>query len=327
MPAISIIIPIYNAENTLKRCLDSIIQQSFNDFEAILINDCSKDKSGEICNQTASIDKRFKVIHLTKNAGVSNARNVGIDIAIGEFIMFCDSDDYVDKDWCKCLYSIVKEQPKNLVVSNLFKSFNNINTVLIPFENNKSITTCNFYQLFKMNLSGYLVNKIYNLNIIKEYNIRFNTRMVACEDVIFNTDYIKHCNSITYISKPLYYYWTNPQSTTNSFQQDALALNLKAFAARYPLIEKQYIGEFCETYFHFFINLLDNIFDKRCTLSFIQKLKYNQRILSTSEFKLCVTQLSTEKNNKLTLRIIKTYNYYLFWLYQKLYNIKLKLVK
>lgn len=97
-PQISIIIPIYNAEKTLNRCLDSIKQQIFNDFEVLLIDDGSKDSSLTICKSYASKDSRFRVFE-KENGGASSARNIGLNNAKGEYIAFCDSDDYVEPDW------------------------------------------------------------------------------------------------------------------------------------------------------------------------------------------------------------------------------------
>ena len=95
---ISVIVPVYNSEQTLHRCIDSILGQTYRNFELLLINDGSKDRSGEICDEYARKDNRVKVFH-KENGGVSSARNVGLDNARGEWITFCDSDDHVSKEW------------------------------------------------------------------------------------------------------------------------------------------------------------------------------------------------------------------------------------
>lgn len=97
-PKVSVIVPVYNVEKYLHRCIDSILTQTFTDFEVLLINDGSKDRSGEICDEYAKKDSRVKVFH-KENGGVSSARNVGLDNARGDLICFCDSDDFVTKDW------------------------------------------------------------------------------------------------------------------------------------------------------------------------------------------------------------------------------------
>lgn len=97
-PLISIIVPIYNSEKTLKKCLNSIINQTYVDWELLLINDGSKDNSGNICDEYAIIDRRIKVFY-KENGGVSSARNLGLDNACGDWVTFCDSDDFVFPDW------------------------------------------------------------------------------------------------------------------------------------------------------------------------------------------------------------------------------------
>lgn len=118
-PQISVIIPVYNAEKTLNRCLNSIIAQDFKDFEVLLVDDGSTDDSGKICDEYAAKDDRFKVFH-KKNGGASSARNIGLDNAKGEYITFCDADDYTEANWLDVFISNIKDY--DIVVS----SFNQI---------------------------------------------------------------------------------------------------------------------------------------------------------------------------------------------------------
>lgn len=112
-PKISIIVPVYKAEPYLKKCIDSILNQTFKDFELILINDGSTDNSGKICDEYALKDKRIKVIH-KENGGLSSARNVGLDIAQGKYLGFVDSDDWIDSDMYEILYKLIKESGKEI---------------------------------------------------------------------------------------------------------------------------------------------------------------------------------------------------------------------
>ena len=104
-PKISLIVPVYNVEKYLNRCVDSILSQDFTDFEILLIDDGSMDKSGKICDEYAKIDTRVRVFHKV-NGGVSSARNLGLDYAKGQWIGFCDSDDYVKKDFLKTFFTL-----------------------------------------------------------------------------------------------------------------------------------------------------------------------------------------------------------------------------
>lgn len=107
-PRISVIVPVYNAEKYLTQCVESILRQDFTDFELLLINDGSKDKSGLICDEYAQKDQRVKVFH-KENSGVSSTRNLGIDKAQGEYIAFIDSDDYVDSNYLSILTNVTAD--------------------------------------------------------------------------------------------------------------------------------------------------------------------------------------------------------------------------
>lgn len=112
-PIISIIIPVYNAEKTLNRCVDSVLNQTFHDWELLLIDDGSKDRSMYLCDEYALKDKRIKVFH-KKNGGVSSARNMGLDYARGEWITFVDSDDYI----CENIFDLVSSHNEDLLIFN-----------------------------------------------------------------------------------------------------------------------------------------------------------------------------------------------------------------
>ena len=114
-PLISIIVPVYNVEAYLAKCVDSILAQTYTNLEIILVNDGSSDGCGRICDEYAKQDKRIKVIH-KQNGGLSDARNVAIDVATGEFITFIDSDDYVTDDYIMTLYSLIEKYGRRLKV-------------------------------------------------------------------------------------------------------------------------------------------------------------------------------------------------------------------
>ena len=124
MEKISIIIPVYNTENYIEKCIDSIIKQTYSNIEIFLINDGSTDNSLNICKKYEIIDKRINVIDI-KNKGVSNARNIGLNLCKGNYITFIDSDDFVEKDYIKTMYNKIKENNVDVVISNPIKFINN----------------------------------------------------------------------------------------------------------------------------------------------------------------------------------------------------------
>ncbi|MBQ8164287.1 MAG: glycosyltransferase family 2 protein [Clostridia bacterium] len=217
---ISIIVPVYNAEKYLKNCINSLINQSYNDIEIILVNDGSEDSSGVICDEFKNKDYRIKVIH-KENGGVSSARNAGLDIANGEYIMFCDSDDVADKDWCLELVKCAIEFPGHLPVCGLVFLAEGSDPEYRKLPASKEPSDS--YRLFDINRLMYLsnsyliynpVNKIYRSDIIKKNNMRFDTDNSLGEDAVFNMNYLYYLGGhIAYIDKILYsYYDVNPNS-------------------------------------------------------------------------------------------------------------------
>lgn len=208
-PQFSIIIPVYNAENYLTKCIDSVLSQSIKDFELILIDDGSKDRSPQICDDYAKKDYRIKVIH-KKNSGVSAARNDGLDIAKGEFITFVDSDDWVEPDY---LYSLMKYTKYDIVFfshrliyedgySSEFKfqekEGNNLNIWKIVAALKINTTKWNFY--------GFTWNKMFRHEIIQESKIRFVKGLRVSEDEIFTLDFCTHACSMKVLPLCLYNY-------------------------------------------------------------------------------------------------------------------------
>ncbi len=189
---ISVIVPVYNVEKYLHRCIDSILVQTFTDFELLLIDDGSTDKSREICDEYEGKDKRIRVFH-KDNGGASSARNVGLDNANGEYICFCDADDFVDRTWLSC-FSLYLE--KNDMVISGFKIFRNnkyVKDISMPVLNDKLSI---IQYLEDQNISGYLWCKCFKKGIIDKYHIKFNEKYIIWEDLDFIYRYWCHASSI-----------------------------------------------------------------------------------------------------------------------------------
>lgn len=207
-PTISIIIPVYNVERYIDQCLNSILSQKYKDFEAILINDGSTDRSGDICEQFAQADNRFKVIH-KKNEGVSIARNIGIQQARGKWISFIDSDDWLEDDFLLYLLNMQKENVDLIACS--FNKNNQKDSSKLPHKYPEEKIAANEMQwkLFynKENLYyGYLWNKIFKREIILKNNIKFHEDLFYNEDRVFIFEYSLFCKNVIQINKCLYNY-------------------------------------------------------------------------------------------------------------------------
>ncbi|SCH19957.1 glycosyltransferase family 2 protein [Romboutsia sp. 1001713B170207_170306_H8] len=212
---VSIIVPIYNAERDLKCCIDSILSQTFEDIEVILVNDGSTDKSREICDEYAIKDKRIILIH-KKNQGVSSARNLGIKESTGDYIMFCDSDDWIESDCIEKLYSKIKDSNADIIYSGVYRE---------EYTNGKKIqdkVSGVSEEIFikKEDFDKYLdyiiesikspflspCAKLYNASIIRNNNLKFDIDMVCFEDFCFNLKFLQNTKSM-YLSKDIKYHY------------------------------------------------------------------------------------------------------------------------
>lgn len=208
MTKISIIIPVYNVDKYLSRCLDSVIAQTYKNFEAICVNDGSTDNSLSILNKYAKKDSRIKII-TQQNKGPSETRNTGLKKAIGEYICFIDSDDFVHSQYLEIL---LKNANKNTISKCFFLNFSN-NTNIENFkitDIKKNIFQANtYYEKTKdINLTAW--GKLYHKEIISD--IYFNNKCFFSEDVLFNADVLTSKINIAELSVPLYYYFQNPLS-------------------------------------------------------------------------------------------------------------------
>lgn len=208
MPLISIIVPVYNSEKTLNRCIDSILNQTFCDWELLLIDDGSIDRSNEICVQYASIDRRVKVFHKT-NGGVSSARNVGLDNAKGHWITFCDSDDFVYPNWLKNYTDNISDG-----IDLICQAFECDKTLVHEFKDKRifglTYKGCNqdgILLLDENHILGYLWIKLFKRSIVDFYKLRFDVRFNYWEDQEFCFRYFSHIKNMVCTEKVGYYYY------------------------------------------------------------------------------------------------------------------------
>ena len=203
-PTISVIVPVYNTEKYIHRCIDSVLSQTFPDFELLLIDDGSSDKSGEICDEYAKIDSRVRVFH-KQNGGASSARNLGLEKAKGEWVTFVDSDDYVYENYLNN-FDVYENQDFDLINQGLRidKDFNGCSE--FGFSFNGGINSW-LNRATEKGIFGYTVIKLFKLKIIRNNNIHFNTEIRFQEDELFVLSYLAVCKSV--ISVPLigYFYF------------------------------------------------------------------------------------------------------------------------
>lgn len=204
---VSIIVPVYNAALTLRRCIDSIIKQTYIDYEVLLINDGSTDISGNICDEYARKYSNIKVVH-QENNGVSVARNVGLNLVSGKWVVFCDSDDYVRADWLSNLL-MIKTRPQGVLIVNAINLLNDEGYIgMKGGEYGFTTDTRKGIMLLKnSDTLGYLFNKIFNIQIIRNNNLKFDSCLRFREDEDFVLKYLKNINQIVYIPTADYNYF------------------------------------------------------------------------------------------------------------------------
>lgn len=230
MDLISVIVPIYNVEKYLRQCLDSILAQTYTSLQVIMVDDGSTDSSGDICEEYAKKDERFTVIH-KQNAGLGYARNTGLDIADGEYVIFIDSDDYISATLIEDLFQELREYQVDVCISGhkcTTEGYRNVQYEATCYPGEKAKTELLPRMLGSLpdkkdsiNMSACGV--LYSAELIRTHHLRFpSEREVGSEDLLFNIDYMQYADG-AYLSKIVgYFYNINLSSITRSYQPDRL---------------------------------------------------------------------------------------------------------
>lgn len=329
---VSIILPVYNMEKYLNRCLNSILNQTFSDFEVIIINDGSIDNSLKICNKYAFNDKRIRVITI-KNAGLSNARNLGIDKAKGEYIIFCDSDDWIEKDAIEILVNGIELKNCDMAISGYKMDFTyeEFKSISIKGKNKLYKSKDEFmkeYSFFRGNyLFGFVWNKIFRTSIIKKNKILFE-KNVFCEDLYFIFKFIPKCKRINSINAELYHYMHQSNSTLSKNKKDEFKVmndiydRTKAFLIEINSYEynKKYLNS---TYVESMIAYItNNVMVNKNIYSNIKDIYLESRLINA------FTDFKTEnKFYKIMFFMLKNRLTILMIIFVKIYNLVKKVKK
>lgn len=214
LPLISVIIPVYNADKYIGKMVESILTQSFNNFELILINDGSLDDSIDICQKYADIDSRIIIID-KKNEGPSATRNLGIGQSRGQYIIFLDADDFIEPTMFMDMVNEMELRNSDIVISGFFTdilqdgkldSSLKVNEQYIFLEDNIKAKKYVIETMMKNSIIYGSWNKLYKSEIIKKYNVKFRNDIDIGEDLLFNLDYLSKINSLSMLDKCYYHY-------------------------------------------------------------------------------------------------------------------------
>ena len=300
---ISVIIPVYNVEKYLKRCLDSVVNQTYKNLEIILIDDGSTDKSGNICDEYAAKDKRIIVIH-KENGGLSDARNKGLDICTGDYISFIDSDDWIENGFYEYVVNNVKDN--DLLIFDYYIT-NGKNSKWIKYKNTEvelSKEKC-LIELAKAKLQSYTCNKIYKLDLFD--NIRFPKGRNYEDQAIIHL-IIDKCNKIRYYDKAFYYYYQNPNGITYTVNyknyRDFLYVNIlrgRFLKKKYPEIYEYHlnyiysaIAKLCWLYFNKKEYKIRYIFLKKIVLKKLKNNLFNYKISCKTKTKMLLALMNID---------------------------------
>lgn len=213
---ISVVVPIYNMEHYINRAVESLRKQTISNYEIILIDDGSTDNSGKLCDEICRRYPEIIVVH-KPNGGLSSARNAGIEVANGDFIIFPDPDDWVNEDYLEVLFSLHKKYDSDLEIGGYFITDENseknihVNKKELLLEQNDAMEKL----LSPFWYCGFAWNKLYHMDIIVQNNLRFDTELGMAQDLHFALGYLMKCKKIAFNPKPIYHYFQHIQGVTN----------------------------------------------------------------------------------------------------------------
>ncbi len=257
-PKVSVIIPVYNVEQYLDRCINSIIHQTYANLEIILVDDGSTDTSGYMCDEWKQKDSRISIIH-KENAGLGFARNSGLEIITGDYVSFVDSDDYIKLDAYEKLIKRLKESNADVcyfgcdyddhgditVGSQKFPlevyDKKQIDELLLPISFGKSIQK----KADKYGI-GSVCCGIYRSRLFSNLGLRFGSeREVLCEDILFTSELLTSVESVAFVNENFYYYCYNGSSLTHSFRKDRFEKSQKFYILQIDLIREKGLSRKC----------------------------------------------------------------------------------
>lgn len=230
--SISVIIPVFNAEQYVLDCLKSVLNQTYRNIQVIVVDDGSTDGSLQICETVAACSEKVQVI-TQKNKGVSSARNAGLRAADGKYVVFVDSDDCVESDMCAALLETAQQRDSDLVISGVSYSCSREKRVSSSQPEDYADFSLDFFQstfdeLFQKGLINPPFNKIYKKSLINHW---FDEQISLGEDLLFNLDYLKNCRTITTLAKSLYHYRIGDHTLSSTYREDGFEIALSQYHA------------------------------------------------------------------------------------------------
>lgn len=270
MARISIVVPVYNVEQYLEKCLQSIVNQTMNDIEILIIDDGSPDESYKIYDRFALNDSRIRIIK-KQNAGVSEARNTGIENATGDFIMFADSDDWMELNCCEEMNKEQLRTDADMILADVYVVTNGKSEYYHIFEKPFVTEDLQFIKQYQKTCIGYSYNplpagkwktpgmgspwnKLFSMKIIRENNLRFDPYVKGIyDDNLFTLHYLMHVKKLAYIQVPVYDFRLVQGSLTQSYKANTLDINNRIFERINDFIDEMDERDFFEEAFYVYV--------------------------------------------------------------------------
>ena len=316
MPKISVILPVYNVEQYIAKSIHSVLNQSYIDFELIVVIDGSKDNSEVIAREFEKTDLRVKV-YTKPNGGLSDARNYGLNMATGEFIYFLDSDDWIEPNLLEDNIKILEDKNLDFIVFGFYQDNVDSNEQLIENiphipENNEWINSEPIYFTpYMLNILGYAWNKIYRKGYLDKHQIKFTIGVSLVEDILFNAKVYQYADRIVFNRQAYVHYIQRPVTTlTKQFHEQSFEwvklkheglqefLNAWSFDNKQEILASNLIGglRYCVL----------NLFHYKNQFNFNQKIKYIENMLNDEDL-ISYTQFYNPKtkNDKIYYQLIK----------------------
>lgn len=342
MHKISIIIPVYNCEKYISDCLKSIVNQKYENKEIIIVNDCSTDSTKKICEKFTNTYNYIKLINLENNMGVSNARNIGLKNATGDYIHFIDSDDAIKENLYKSLEeNVLQNYEYHLIIfgadyiykDKVDSDFSNIEKKCTNSEEiSNYLYNVNIKQ--KPRVLNVIWNKLYSKKIIEKNSLKFDTNINLGEDFVFNCNYFKCIESLNEISNIYYnYYIRNENSLTTKFRTDVISrrtliykewINLYKF---YNIYDEKKEKEFEEFEGFLMYCSLYSIFQINATLSEEEKLNFIKEMITSNHIKTVLNYLDGKGLYRLEKNILQKKNVKKIYIYMKIKHTLKEMIK
>lgn len=341
-PFISVVMPVYGVEQYLSRAAESVLNQTFKNVELILVEDCSPDRCGAICDEIAQKDARVKVMHLEQNGGLSNARNQGMMLAAGKYILFMDSDDYLDLDALQIAVDSIHENPAKLVVWGLMEEYyDNSNqlsaSVKVSYPthllSSEEALRPHIIRLEEKTLLGYQWNKLYDFNYLREKQLQYK-KIALIEDILFSIEFVHDIDSLNILEMTPYHYQKKiDHGLTSKFVADYYDLHIMRISKMLELYKEWNMCTeevkriLANIYVRYVISAIQRNCDKRSGMSGKEQKQFIKNLFDSYLYKELIDYVSAES------RMVKMLGDFLknkktascYWSGKSIYFIKNKL--